>query len=155
MIREMQNEDMKRAGDIWLEDSIRLHNFVPDAANFWHARLHHFLLETRSAIGYVCEAAGSVNGFITMRGEDHYIYSLYVDFYLRGQGIGSALLDKAKSMTNRLHLHVYRKDVDAVCFYLKHGFVVLVLDPNYGPEEGTGEFKYHMEWKRGDETVNP
>jgi hypothetical protein len=35
MIREMRNEGMKRIEEIWLEDSIRLHNFVPDAQNDW------------------------------------------------------------------------------------------------------------------------
>jgi putative acetyltransferase len=145
MIREMHEGDMRRIEEIWLEDSVRAHNFVPDAANFWHRRLPFFLRETRAAIAYVCEARGAVNGFITMRGKDHYIYSLYVDFHLRGHGIGAALLDKAKAMADRLHLHVYRKDVDAVCFYVKQGFVV--VDPAYGPEKETAEFKYHMEWK--------
>ncbi len=150
MIREMQNEDMERVAEIWLEDSIRLHDFFPDAERYWRERLPHFLMETRGAIGYVCEAAGAVNGLITMRAADHYIYSLYVDFHLRGQGIGRDLLDKAKSLSNRLHLHVYRKDVDAICFYLKQGFII--SEPCYGPEEGTGEFKYHMEWRKDSST---
>jgi putative acetyltransferase len=151
MIREMHNEDMKRVAEIWLEDSIRLHNFFPDAERYWHERLPHFLLETRCSVSYVCEAAGAVNGFMTMGAHDHYVYSLYVDFHLRGQGIGRDLLGKAKSLAERLYLHVYRKDVDAICFYVKQGFIV--LDPRYGPEEGTGQFKYYMEWKR-DDSVN-
>ena len=138
MIREMHNEDMKRAEEIWLEDSIRLHNFFPDAERYWRERLPHFLQETCNAEGYVCEASGAVNGFMTIRAEDHYIYSLYVDFHLRGHRIGSTLLDKAKTITDQLHLHVYRKDVNAVCFYIKHGFII--SDARYGPEKGTGEF---------------
>lgn len=142
----MYNEDIKRVAEIWLEDSIRLHAFFPDAERFWRKRLPHFLQETRTALGYVCEATGAVNGFITIQNDNHYIYSLYVDFHLRGQGIGSALLKEAKKLANRLHLHVYRKDIDAVCFYIKQGFIV--LDPCFGPEEGTGEYKYYMEWKK-------
>lgn len=119
MIREMHNEDMKRVAEIWLEDSIRLHNFLPDAERYWHERLPYFLQETRTAVGYVCEAAGAVNGFVTMRAADQYICSLYVAFHLRGHGIGRDLLDKAKSLADRLHLHIYRKDKDAICFYVK------------------------------------
>ena len=146
MIREMHNEDMKRIADIWLEDSIRLHSFFPDADRFWRERLAHFLLETRTAIGYVCEAAGAVNGFVTMRGEDHYIYSLYVDFYLRRRGIGRDLLDKAKTLADHLHIHVYEKDTDAIYFYERQGFIT--VDRRCGPEKGTGQFKSHMQWDR-------
>ncbi len=146
MIREMHTEDMERVANIWLEDSICVHSFFPDAERFWRGRLPEFLLETRTAIGYVCEAAGAVNGFMTMHASDYYVFSLYVDFHLRGQGIGSSLLDKAKTLTERLHLHVYQKDRDAVCFYIKQGFTI--LDPRCGPEKGTGQFKYHMEWTR-------
>lgn len=150
MIREMHNEDMKRVAEIWLEDSIRLHNFFPNAENYWRERLPYFLVETRGAVGYVCQAAGAVNGFITMRADDPYIYSLYVDFYLRGQGIGRDLLNKAKSLTDCLHLHVYRKDKDAICFYIKQDFVI-IFEPS-GPEKETGEFKYHMEWRKDNPT---
>jgi putative acetyltransferase len=146
MIREMHNEDMKRIGDIWLEDSILLHSFFPDAERFWREKLPCFLQETHTAVGYVCEAAGAVNGFVTIRADDLYIYSLYVDFHLRGHGIGSALLDRARTLSDRLHLHVYQKDIDAACFYIRQGFII--LDPRYGPEKGTGQFKYYMEWKR-------
>ncbi len=151
MIREMHNEDMKRVAEIWLEDSIRLHSFVPDPERYWSNRLAYFLQETRTAVGYVCEAAGAVNGFITLRAADHYIYSLYVDFHLRGHGVGRDLLDKAKSLADRLHLHVYRNDADVICFYLKQGFTILDMD--YVPEEGTGQLKCYMEWKK-DKSVS-
>jgi len=146
----MQNEDMKRVAEIWLEDSIRLHSFSPEAdERFWRRRLPHFLLETRTAIGYVCEAAGAVNGFLTMRADDHYIYSLYVDFYLRGRGIGCDLLDKAKTLSDRLHLHVYEKDTDATHFYEKRGFIK-VGEPRVDKE--TGQFKWHIQWDPGKRT---
>jgi putative acetyltransferase len=116
MIREMQNEDLKCVAGIWLEDSIRLHSFFPDADKFWPERVPHFLLETRTAIGYVCEAAGAVNGFMTMRADNdrtYYVCSLYVDFYLRRHGLGRDLLKQAKLLADRLHLHMYEKDTAA------------------------------------------
>lgn len=152
MIREMHSEDMKRVSEIWLEDSIRLHAFFPEAERIWRQRLPHFLLETRTAIGYVCEAVGAVNGFITMRGSDHYVYSVYVDFCLRGHGIGRDLLDHAKTLTNHLHLHVYEKDVDAIRFYEKQGFIT--VGRRREPEKETGELKSYMRWERKREAGN-
>ncbi len=146
MIREMHSEDMNRVEEIWLEDSIRLHNFVPDAQNFWPRRLPDFRKDaTQTGTTYVCEAAGAVNGFLTISRSRPYISSLYVDFHLRGQGIGSSLLDKAKTLADCLDLHVYQKDVHATCFYLRQGFVI--VDPCH-PEKETGQFKYGMKWSR-------
>jgi len=38
MIRQLQpKEDMGRVADeIWLNESIRVHNFIPEAEKFWH-----------------------------------------------------------------------------------------------------------------------
>ena len=60
------------------------------------------------------------------------------------------MLDKAKSLADRLHLHVYRKDEDAICFYVKQGFTI--SDGEHGAEKETGEFKYHMEWRKDNST---
>lgn len=83
---------------------------------------------------------------MTLKKDAPYINSLYVDFHLRGQGIGSALLGEAKRLSNYLDLHVYQKDRDAVCFYIRQHFVVRGVEDK--PEEGTGQFKYYMRWER-------
>lgn len=146
MIREIRQEDIERIEEIWLEDSVRLHDFVPDPAEFWLSRLPQLRKEvTETGKTYVCETSGVVNGFITISSSRPYISSLYVDIHLRGQGIGSALLDKAKELHNKLCLHVYQKDVPAVCFYLRQGF--FIRDCSHR-EEGTREYKYRMEWTR-------
>ncbi len=147
MIREMRTADVKRIEEIWLEDSIRLHGFVPNAQSFWPSKLPDFRKDaTQAGTTYVCEVAGAVNGFVTIWRSRPYISSLYVDFHLRGHGIGSTLLMHAKTLADRLDLHVYRKDIDAICFYVRQGFII--LEPHHDPEPGTGQFKYHMEWNR-------
>ena len=56
MIRQMQpSNDMDRVAEIWLTESIRVHNFVPEPENFWRARLHNFREETLKTEGYVWE----------------------------------------------------------------------------------------------------
>jgi putative acetyltransferase len=142
MIREMRQEDMKRIEEIWLEDSVALHNFVPDPGKFWPRILPEFREGTLRGTTYVCEAAGAVNGFITIWLPEYYIPSLYVDLHLRGQGIGSALLDEARKLNHPLYLDVYQKDVPAVCFYLRRGFTM----ESKRLEDQTKEFKYRMEW---------
>ncbi len=58
--------------------------------------------------------------------EDDWVHSLYVDPALTGQGIGSALLDLAKSLRpDGLGLWVFESNTGAQRFYARHGFGVV------------------------------
>jgi chorismate mutase/ribosomal protein S18 acetylase RimI-like enzyme len=55
--------------------------------------------------------------------EDDWVHSLYVDPALLGRGIGSALLDLAKSLRpDGLGLWVFVSNTGALRFYARHGF---------------------------------
>jgi len=71
---------------------------------------------------------------------------LYVDRSAQGQGVGSALLDKAKSENSRLQLWVFQKNAAAIGFYEQHGFRLVETTDGAGNEEKEPDARY--EWRR-------
>ena len=78
---------------------------------------------------------GIVKGLIHI--VDKEIVELYVDFFFQGQGIGSQLMEFAKSNFPVEYLWAIEKNTDAIRFYLRHGFC-LTDQKKY--EEGTTEY---------------
>ena len=71
---------------------------------------------------WLAERDGRPAGLLLL--EDAWVHSLYVDPALLGQGIGSLLLELAKSRRpRRLGLWVFESNTPALRFYLRHGFV--------------------------------
>jgi GNAT superfamily N-acetyltransferase len=72
------------------------------------------------------EDDGSLTGFAGLK--DDVLTHLYVDPERQGRGIGSALLDHAKSLRpDRLELWVFQKNDGARRFYERHGFRLVRL----------------------------
>lgn len=78
---------------------------------------------------------GIVKGLIHI--VDKEIVELYVDFFFQGQGVGSQLIEYAKSNFLIEYLWAIEKNTDAIRFYLRHGFC-LTDQKKY--EEGTTEY---------------
>lgn len=78
---------------------------------------------------------GIVKGLIHI--VDKEIVELYVDFFFQGQGIGSQLMEYAKSNFPVEYLWAIEKNTCAIRFYLRHGFC-LTDQKKY--EEGTTEY---------------
>lgn len=72
---------------------------------------------------WVAEMRGVPVGFAALQGDslDH----LYLDPAHQGQGIGEALLAKAKRRRGELRLHVFEQNTGARTFYARHGFTVV------------------------------
>ena len=64
-----------------------------------------------------------------------WIDHLYVLPEHHGQGIGTALLDQAKSGNGRLELWTFQKNVRAIKFYRDNGFVLAETTDGTGNEE--------------------
>jgi len=60
-------------------------------------------------------------GFIGLN--EQHVEMLFIDPDLRGQGIGRALLDHARSSRDTLSVDVNEQNPEAVGFYLHYGFV--------------------------------
>lgn len=78
---------------------------------------------------------GIVKGLIHIDGEE--IKELYVDCFFQGQGVGSALIEFAKSQFPIKFLWAIEKNTDAIRFYQSHGFH---LTDTKQFEEGTAEY---------------
>ena len=74
--------------------------------------------------------------------EENQIVELYVDTFFEKQGIGSMLVEFAIKKMNCDFLWVLEKNIQAIKFYQRHGFVI-TDEKQY--EEGTTEYIVRME----------
>ncbi len=77
------------------------------------------LLENISDVT-VARLDGRVVGFIARQDND--IQALYVDGSARGQGVGKALLDHAKTQVEKIGLWTFQANTGAQRFYRREGF---------------------------------
>ena len=62
-----------------------------------------------------------VRGFLARQGDE--VPALYLAHDARGQGLGKALLDRAKQDRDRLELWTFQANPRAIRFYQREGFV--------------------------------
>lgn len=138
MIRKFSDNDINRIMTIWFEANIDSHDFVnPD---YWKEKYNEVRSMIPQAEVYVCETDNIIKGFIGLT--DDYIAGIFVDKLYRSEGIGTALLDFAKGIRNRLVLSVYEKNKSAVRFYEKSGFII----ESTGTDSDTLQTEYTMSW---------
>jgi putative acetyltransferase len=75
-----------------------------------------------------------------------WIEHLYVDPEFHSQGIGGALVERAKAGDDELRLWTFQANEGARCFYERHGFVAEEFTDGSGNEEKLPDVRYH--WKR-------
>lgn len=80
-----------------------------------------------------------VKGMIHIEGKQ--IVELYVDTFFENQGVGSRLIKYAIEKQDCDYLWVLEKNVKAIKFYQRHGFVI-TEEKKY--EEGTTEYVVKM-----------
>lgn len=118
MIREFQKEDVDEVVDIWLSTNIRAHSFIDE--KYWidnKELVRGMLLEAEI---YVYEEE-RILGFIGLI--DEYIAGIFVRDSFQSRGIGKNLLDHVKKLKSGLSLSVYKKNMDAIRFYKREGFI--------------------------------
>ncbi|AKB12810.1 putative acetyltransferase [Methanosarcina thermophila] len=140
MIRSYRKTDLEEMVRIWYEASVTAHSFVP--ASFW-ALQKSAMKETYLPLteNFVLEENGKLAGFISLVGER--ICALFIAPEMQGRGIGTALLEHAKTLRGRLSLKVYRENKRAFSFYKKHGFTATGEEV----DEYTGCVQILMEWE--------
>lgn len=160
MIRQIKRKDIGRVGDIWLKVSIDTHSFIGEnigvsPLEFWSGKLPGMIQTTLGADGYVYEVDNQIMGFLTMCPKNScgfYMYELFVDSLFQGKGIvGPALINFAKGLGSFITTSVYKKNEQAIRFYLKHGFSMLSEKPYL--EEETQQLKFRLIWWK-DEKPN-
>ncbi|MGN7410275.1 N-acetyltransferase [Sporosarcina sp. SAFN-010] len=141
-IRSNNETEINKLVEIWYEGSLIAHDFID--RNYWKSKQSEMeekylpMSET-----YVVSNEKDIVGFLSMM--DNYMAALFIDVKHQGSGYGKGLLDFIKSQRENIQLNVYKKNNNAVDFYLKNGFVIIeeTLD------EQTSEEEFLMEWKKG------
>ncbi|RUO35091.1 GNAT family N-acetyltransferase [Aliidiomarina soli] len=139
MIREFIASDMDSVLSIWLESSVKAHDFVERA--FWESRLDDMRsIYIPNSETYVYESDNEVKGFFSLH--DDTLAAIFVAPGCQGEGIGQKLIAKVKSLRQHITLNVYKENQRTVAFYKHCGFreVLERKDPHTGHLELVMEF---------------
>ena len=140
MIRVLQEADIDRVAEIWLDSNLKAHHFIP--AQYWKSNFGLVKEMLSQAEVYVYENDKKIQGFIGLNGE--YIEGIFVAVEMQSRGIGKLLLDYAKDRKSKLLLKVYQKNTRAVRFYQREGFEI----QSEGLDDDTDEKDYAMIWQQ-------
>ncbi len=138
MIRKIEEKDVNKVADIWLDTNLKAHYFID--ADYWKGNFEFVKKAFVQSEIYVYENAGEINGFIGL--DNEYIAGIFVAYGSQSKGIGKQLIDYVKEKKQKLILNVYQKNIKAIDFYTKEGFVVHGNDI----DKATGEKELEMIW---------
>jgi putative acetyltransferase len=119
MIREYEEKDLSELLEVWYSASQVAHPFL-DEDFFEQERRNIAAIHLPKAETWVYELDGVVVGFIALIGNE--VGAIFVDARFHGQGIGRALMDKARRMRAVLELDVFKDNHVGRAFYEKYGF---------------------------------
>ena len=138
MIRKLENKDIDTIMDIWLESTIKAHDFIDE--KYWNEN-YLTVKDTYIPIAntFVYEDMEGIKGFISIINNE-FIGALFVDINSQGMGIGSKLIDYVINIYDILSLVVYKENKNAFKFYKSKGFNILSEEKN----EDTGCIEYIM-----------
>jgi putative acetyltransferase len=126
MIRPYRPEDLDPVVDLWYDT---WHATFPDLRHHESKEEWRRRFETEIAVEervYVAEVDGRLAGFLAVkdRGDGQgYLHEIFVAPELQGRGVGSALMEMAKSLAPAgLRLHTLLRNTQAAAFYERHGF---------------------------------
>ena len=142
MVRKLKKKDISKVMEIWLDQNIEAHYFIEKA--YWIKMSSMVEKAIRESEVYIYEKEDHIRGFIGLR--NNTIEGLFVEKKWQCRGIGKKLMKKVKSKRKKLRVYVYKKNTDAICFYLKEGFAFEKAQL----DENTGEEEYLMKWKISD-----
>nr|WP_275116226.1 GNAT family N-acetyltransferase [Aliiroseovarius subalbicans] len=91
----------------------------------------------------VARRCGVPVGFLARDGGA--VHALYLAPGVRGQGVGKALLDRAKAETRALALYTFQANAGAQRFYLREGFSEVARTDGARNDENLPDIRY--EWR--------
>ncbi|MGI9896732.1 N-acetyltransferase [Vibrio natriegens] len=136
MIRQYNPHDLDSVLEIWLEASVKAHDFI--SAEFWESQVENMRnIYIPASEVYVFEVDSKVVGFYALY--ENNLAAIFVSPAFQGKGIGKQLLSHAKAQRAVLGLSVYKENQASYQFYLSQGFKVVSeqLDEHTGHPEFT------------------
>ena len=142
MIRKFENSDIDDVMQIWQNENIQAHNFIPK--EYWESNYEYVKKLLPNSEIYVYIENDKIEGFIGIN--EDYIEGIFVNSNYQNKGIGTALLNKAKEGKEELTLNVYEKNREAIKFYEKNGFKIV----KEAVDKENNEKEFRMIWNKGD-----
>ncbi|HCE1486267.1 N-acetyltransferase [Vibrio parahaemolyticus] len=137
MIRKYNENDIDSVLEIWLNASVKAHDFI--SVEFWASQVENMRnIYIPVSETYVYEAESKVAGFYALY--ENNLAAIFVSPELQGKGIGKQLLSHAKAQRAVLSLSVYKENQVSYQFYLSQGFKVI----SEQSDEHTGHPEYTM-----------
>ncbi|AYG45426.1 acetyltransferase [Pseudomonas sp. Leaf58] len=121
IIRQATNADHPQLLNIWLRSVRATHHFLQESdIEALLPQLRDIYLPAVE-LWVAVDAEDCPLGFIGLN--ENHVEMLFIEPDLRGQGIGRALLDHARSSRSQMSVDVNEQNPEAVGFYLHYGFV--------------------------------
>ncbi|NVC94519.1 N-acetyltransferase [Vibrio natriegens] len=137
MIRKYNSNDLDLVIEIWLEASVKAHNFV--SADFWESQVESMRnIYIPASEVFVYEIESKIVGFYALY--ENNLAAIFVLPVFQGKDIGKQLLSHAKAQRAILSLSVYKENKASYQFYLSQGF--RVVSEQF--DEHTGHLEYTM-----------
>ncbi len=140
MIRKFKKKDINDVMQIWKNENVKAHKFIPE--EYWKNNYNYVKEVLPNAEIYVYIVKEKIVGFVGL--DKNYIQGIFVDTNNQYKGIGTSLLNKVKENRNNLTLNVYKKNTNAINFYKKNDFTIT----SEKIDENTGEIEYTMTWNK-------
>lgn len=140
MIKKFEKNDIEIIMQIWKNENIKAHKFIPK--EYWENNYSYVKEILPNAEIYVYIFKENIVGFIGLNG--NYIEGIFVNTNNQCNGIGTSLLNKVKENRNNLTLSVYKKNINAINFYKKNGFIIT----SENIDKDTDEIEYTMTWNK-------
>ncbi len=121
-IRQYTDADLAAVLDAWEVATRFAHRFMTDEF-IAQERINVEKLYLPNTDTWVAEVDGNVQGFIALMGNE--IGALFLQPSHHKQGLGKALMDKAKSLHKDLTVEVFKENANGRDFYAKSGFEFL------------------------------
>lgn len=142
MIRKFKDEDTTAVMTIWTKGNFEAHSFIDK--DYWLLNYNKVKDEyLKKSETYVYTENNEIKGFISILNNE-YIGALFVRKEYRKQGIGRKLINFVKDKYDKLTLNVYEKNINAILFYTKLGFI----NQKIQIDDKTNEKEYVMEWRK-------
>lgn len=135
-MRSFASSDARATAHVWQRAGLDEYSYLPD---FQKLNRSNVLPVFQELIADPCriwvyESGGSVRGFVAVK-DCSTVDRLYVDPGCQRRGVGSALLDHAKSISpSGLELHTHQQNMRALAFYERAGFVPVRWSTSPPPE---------------------
>ena len=136
MIRKIENKDIDKVMDIWLESTIKAHDFI--SKEYWNNSYDTVKdVYMPMAKTFIYKDEEGIKGFISII-NDEFIGALFVATKYQGNGIGKKLIDYTINRYEKLNLAVYKENKKSVEFYINRGFKIAKEQVN--EDSGYGEY---------------